>query len=114
VSTEHALLADLFRHEAGRLIALLTKRVGVARLDLVEDAVQDALVSAMRSWPLQGIPRNPSAWLHVAARNALSDRFRRAHFEVPGEVELERGEDADISFSSEASLQDELLNLIAY
>ena len=47
MSEENALLADLFRHEAGRLVAILTKRVGVSRLDIVEDAVQDALVSAM-------------------------------------------------------------------
>ncbi len=112
--TERALIEDLFRHEAGRLIAMLTKRVGARRLDVVEDAVQDALLSAMRAWPLQGIPRNPSAWLHVAARNALADRFRRAKFEVSGEMDVERGEDADMAFSSEAALQDELLNLIAY
>ncbi|HEY5808399.1 MAG TPA: DUF6596 domain-containing protein [Povalibacter sp.] len=114
MSDEHALLAGLFRHEAGRLVAILTKRVGPSRLDLVEDAVQDALVSAMRTWPLQGIPRNPSGWLHTAARNALTDRFRRAKFEVPGDVDLEPSTGADTAFSSEASLQDELLNLIAY
>ncbi|HEU4486707.1 MAG TPA: DUF6596 domain-containing protein [Povalibacter sp.] len=114
MSAEQALLADLFRHEAGRLVAILTKRVGAARLELVEDAVQDALVSAMRTWPLAGIPRNPAGWLHTAARNALTDRFRRARFEVPDESALERCEDADLTFSSEAWLQDELLNLIAY
>lgn len=109
-----ALIADLFRHEAGRLTAMLTKRVGAARLDYVEDAVQDALVSAMRSWPLHGVPRNPSGWLHVAARNALADRFRRARFELSGDLEIEPAEQADTTFSSEAALQDELLNLIAY
>lgn len=114
MSSDRALLADLFRHEAGRLIALLTKRVGAARLDLVEDAVQDALVSAMRSWPIHGIPRSPAGWLHVAARNALADRFRRARFEVPGEIDVELAQSPDSSFSSEAALQDELLNLIAY
>lgn len=114
MSDEHALLADLFRHEAGRLVAILTRRVGPSRLELVEDAVQDALVSAMRTWPLQGIPRNPTAWLHTAARNALADRFRRVKFEVPGETGLGHSEDADTTFSAEALLQDELLNLIAY
>jgi RNA polymerase sigma-70 factor (ECF subfamily) len=114
MSTEHALIADLFRHEAGRLTALLAKRVGASRLEMVEDAVQDALVSAMRTWPLQGTPRNPAGWLHAAARNALMDRLRRARFEVPGDVETELTQAADTSFSTEAALQDELLNLIAY
>lgn len=114
MNAEQHLLDDLFRHEAGRLVALLTKRVGASRLDIVEDAVQDALVSAMRTWPLQGIPQNPPAWLHVSARNALANRFRRAKFEVPAEMDLERGAEADTTFSSEAALQDELLNLIVY
>ncbi|MFL6548880.1 MAG: RNA polymerase sigma factor [Povalibacter sp.] len=114
MTPEHTLLSDLFRHEAGRLTAILTKRVGAARLDIVEDAVQDALLSAMRTWPLQGIPANPAGWLHVAARNALADRFRRSRFEVPGDMHVEQAEQADTRFSSESALQDELLNLIAY
>ena len=114
MSDEQTLIADLFRHEAGRLIALLTKRVGAARLDVVEDAVQDALLSAMRRWPLQGVPHSPSGWLYVAARNALMDRMRRARFETPVEIEPASALETDLSFSSEATLQDELLNLIAY
>src|SRR5690349_6744031 len=78
-----ALVADLFRRESGRLIALLANRVGVSRIDLVEDAVQDALVSAMRSWSINSVPGNPSGWLYTAARNALLDRLRRARFEAP-------------------------------
>ncbi len=114
MSDAHTLLADLFRREAGRLVAMLTRRVGTARIDLVEDAVQDALIAAMRTWPLQGIPRNPPAWLHTAARNALTDRLRRARFEVPTEVESSAEKASDTSFPGEEALQDELLNLIAY
>ncbi len=66
------LVADLFRRESGRLIALLTSRVGVARIDMVEDAVQDALVSAMRHWSINSVPDRPAAWLYTAARNALN------------------------------------------
>ncbi len=80
------LVADLFRHESGRLIALLANRVGVARIDMVEDAVQDALISAMRNWSINTVPTNPSAWLYTAARNALTDRLRRARFEIPAEI----------------------------
>lgn len=110
----HELVADLFRHESGRLIALLTRRVGAARLDTVEDAVQDALVAAMRNWPLHGVPRNPSGWLFTVSRNALTDRLRRARFESPRGFELEIVQEDDKSFSREAALDDDLLNLIAY
>ena len=114
MTDSHALVADLFRHESGRLIALLTRRVGAKRLDIVEDAVQDALLAAMRSWPLRGVPANPQAWLYTAARNALFDRLRRARFELPAEFAAEPSQQDDLSFNSEAALQDDLLNLIVY
>ncbi len=109
-----ALVADLFRRESGRLIALLASRVGVARIDLVEDAVQDALVSAMRNWSIHTVPDNPAGWLYTAARNALTDRLRRSRFEVPKEIEPGLATDADNSFSAEAAFDDELLRLIAF
>jgi RNA polymerase sigma-70 factor (ECF subfamily) len=113
-SNAHGLVADLFRRESGRLIALLANRIGVARIDLVEDAVQDALISAMRNWSINTVPTNPSAWLYTAARNALTDRLRRARFEVPAEITHEPAADADHSFSAEGAFNDELLRLIAF
>jgi predicted RNA polymerase sigma factor len=59
-----AVDAHFFRHEYGRLVALLTRRVGVQYLELVEDAVQEALLAAVESWSTQEIPENPSAWLY--------------------------------------------------
>jgi DNA-directed RNA polymerase specialized sigma24 family protein len=67
----------LFRHESARILAALTRVLGVARLDLAEDAVQDALVAAMRHWPYRGVPDNPGAWLMRAARNRALDLLRR-------------------------------------
>lgn len=108
------LVADLFRRESGRLIALLANRTGVARIDMVEDAVQDALVSAMRNWSINAVPANPSAWLYTAARNALTDKLRRARFEVPEEFTQAPAAEADHSFSAENAFNDELLRLIAF
>lgn len=108
------LVADLFRRESGRLIALLANRVGVARIDMVEDAVQDALVCAMRSWAINSVPNNPSAWLYTTARNALTDRLRRSRFEVPKEITEQIVTDADDSFEAEAAFDDEQLRLIAF
>lgn len=90
-----AFVADLFRRESGRLCAVLAAQVGPARIDAVEDAVQDALVAAMRRWPVAGVPRNPAGWLYRSARNALVDRLRRARFEaaLPDE-DLQRALDA--------------------
>lgn len=59
------------------MVAYLTRIVGLARLDLAEDVVQDALCRAMETWPMQGLPDNPSAWLMRVARNRAIDLLRR-------------------------------------
>lgn len=109
----HALAEDLFRRESGRLIALLTRRVGAARIEWVEDAVQDALAAAMRTWSRE-VPARPAAWLYTAARNALLARIQRTRLEVSGTESVEIAEEADESFPSEAAFNDDLLRLIAY
>ena len=64
-----AIEAHFFRHEYSRLVAVLTRRVGVRYLELVEDAVQAALLSAVESWATTQVPENPSAWLYRVAHN---------------------------------------------
>ena len=48
-------------------------------LDLAEDAYQDACLAALETWPRDGVPTNPGAWLTTAARNKAMDRVRREH-----------------------------------
>jgi len=72
------LKGPLFRHIAGMITAQLVRRLGPNRLDLAEDAVQDAMVDALRTWPFQGVPDAPQAWLQRAAWNRAIDRLRRS------------------------------------
>ncbi|PYP39127.1 MAG: sigma factor, ECF subfamily protein [Gemmatimonadetes bacterium] len=67
----------LFRHEAGRMTASLTRLFGVQNFALVEDVVQDAFCRALEIWKLRGVPPNPSAWLMTTARNRALDVIRR-------------------------------------
>ena len=67
----------LFRREAGRIVAALTRIFGVHNLQLAEDVVQDALCRALEVWKFQGYPENPSAWLMTTARNRALDVLRR-------------------------------------
>jgi RNA polymerase sigma-70 factor (ECF subfamily) len=46
-------------------------------LSVAEDAVQDACAQALRTWPSDGMPANPGAWLTTVARNRALDRLRR-------------------------------------
>jgi RNA polymerase sigma-70 factor (ECF subfamily) len=70
------LLDHLFRRSAGRLVSALTRVLGIDRLDLAEEVVQDALLKALQTWPFQGVPDNPEAWLYRVARNRALDVLR--------------------------------------
>ena len=67
----------LFRHEAGRMVATLTRIFGVHNLALAEDVVQDAFCRALEVWKFRGLPENPSAWLMATAKNRALDVLRR-------------------------------------
>ena len=67
-------LDRIWRDEWGRLLALLVGQF--RRLDLAEDALADAFEAATRTWPRDGIPANPAAWLLTAARRRAIDRIR--------------------------------------
>jgi RNA polymerase sigma factor (sigma-70 family) len=59
------------------MVSYLTRIFGLGRLDLAEDVVQDTLCRALETWPIHGLPDNPSAWLMRVARNRAIDLLRR-------------------------------------
>jgi RNA polymerase sigma factor (sigma-70 family) len=67
-----------FRHEFGRLVAVLSRRFGMHRVELCEDAVQTALLRAVQSWPQRELPDDKSAWLYRVAVNEVLGVLRRA------------------------------------
>lgn len=68
-------IARVFRDESGRCIATLVRILG--DIDLAEDAVQEAFVTAAQRWTVDGLPPNPGAWITTTARNRAIDRIRR-------------------------------------
>jgi RNA polymerase sigma-70 factor (ECF subfamily) len=72
-----------FRAESGRALATLTRLLG--DLSAAEDAVQDAFVEALRTWPDRGVPDRPGAWITTTARNRALDRARRELRRTPKE-----------------------------
>lgn len=90
VSTDlPTLVDDLFRHRYSHMVAGLCRVLGPSRLDLVEDVVQEALIRALRSWPADGVPQNPEAWVFRVARNLALDSLRRQRVAARVEGELE-------------------------
>ena len=70
-----AAVERAFREERAAVLATLIRHVG--DFQLAEDAVQDAFASAVATWPRDGVPGNPGAWLTTAARRRAIDRLRR-------------------------------------
>lgn len=66
----------VFRDVHGAAVATLIRVFG--DISLAEDAVQDAFVAAMASWPRTGTPTNPTAWIVTTARNRAIDVLRRS------------------------------------
>jgi RNA polymerase sigma factor (sigma-70 family) len=71
------VVEHLFRHESGKMVAILTRIFGLDHLALAEDVVQEALARALQTWPFYGVPQNPSAWIMRASRNLALDAVRR-------------------------------------
>jgi len=113
------LIDHLFRHESGKLIAILTKIFGPVNLELAEDVVQDTLLKALDHWKFHGIPDNPSAWLFTAARNKALDVIRRERYkkEFAGELSVllksEYSAGTTLNFLiNENEIQDEQLRMM--
>lgn len=85
------------RYSYGRILSYLA--ADWRDLEAVEDALSDALVSALESWPKKGIPDKPEAWLLMVARRRLMDRIRR-------ERVSEKAYSALIAMSEEAQHMD--------
>lgn len=95
------------------MVSHLARLLGPAYLDLAEESVQTAMVRALQSWPQQGIPENPPAWLFRVARNAAIDAVRRNRLQqgIAGDLSESPSEppgDADL----EEELRDDELRMI--
>ena len=71
------LLDHLFRQQAGRMVARLTRLLGPSYVTLAEETVQEALLRALQTWPQDGIPDNPTGWLFRVAHNLAIDSVRK-------------------------------------
>lgn len=89
----------LFRHEAGRLVAALTRIFGVHNLELAEDVAQHAFCRALEVWKAHGVPESPSAWLLTTARHRALDLLRRERTARVFAPELSRLLDSEVELA---------------
>jgi RNA polymerase sigma-70 factor (ECF subfamily) len=113
------IVEHLFRQEAGKITSALTGSFGLRNLELIEDAVQEALLKALRLWSYGNIPPNPPAWLMQVARNHALDNLRRGtrwhekEEEIARQHQLSELPEAEPIFADEEIKDDQLRMIFA-
>lgn len=110
-----ALPEHYFRHESGRLVSILSRRFGVHRVEICEDAVQTALLRAVQSWSQRGLPNDKSAWLYRVALNEVLGALRRERrTDTSGDTADERAAEtgADEAVYLENEVRDDQLRML--
>ncbi len=111
-----ALVESVFRQESGRIIATLIRLSG--SFDRAEEAMQEALISALASWPQKGVPNNPGAWITAVAHRKLIDSVRRENTRtekedsISYEIELSQHRKHEPSDDASMNYPDDRLRLI--
>ena len=111
------IVDHLFRHQSGKMIAVLTRIFGMHNLEMIEDVVQESFLRAIHTWTFKQLPENPAGWLMQVARNRAIDIIRRQkHFqqysqELASELQQET-EHTVQQFFGEAEIADSQLRMI--
>jgi len=112
----HRAILSVWRIEQPRLITRLARLL--RDVTLAEDLTQDALVAALETWPLTGVPERPGAWLMTTVKNRALDHLRRRrmrerrHQIFGGDTEEQEPFTADLESAVDDNIGDELLRLI--
>lgn len=114
-----AVLEQLYKAQAARLLAVLVRLFGPQNLDLAEDVLQEAFQRALLAWKAQGVPDNPAAWIMRAARNQAVDaiRKRRTRERFSEDLRYELESDWTLGYTverefSEPRIRDDQLRMI--
>lgn len=106
-------IEDIYRAHSRKVLATLIRLLG--DFDRAEEALQDAFAEAARTWPSEGIPRNPFAWLVSAGRFRAIDHLRRQVRFAAAVPDIEDSlyrEGDDLEFGDMALIEDDVLRLI--
>ena len=106
----HRTIERVARESYGRLVAYLSAHTH--DLASAEDALSNALVSALSHWPQDGVPQNPEAWLMTAARRSIIDVVRREKVALASEPTLKFLTESSTETTLSTQFPDERLKLL--
>ncbi|HUQ96784.1 MAG TPA: DUF6596 domain-containing protein [Chitinophagaceae bacterium] len=73
------IIPHLFRTEFRKIAAVLCKAFGIGHVEMAEDIASETFLSALETWPYNGVPDNPTAWLYTVAKNKARNHVKRDH-----------------------------------
>lgn len=77
MSKKQTSLKNLFQEEFSKMVAVISKLFGLQHIELAEDIVSETFLLASETWGINGVPKNPTAWLYVVAKQKARYHFRR-------------------------------------
>src|SRR6266536_6100725 len=77
MGNEYESLKHLFQQEFSKMVAVISKLVGLQHIEIAEDIVSETFLQATETWGIKGIPQNPTAWLYAVAKQKTLYHFRR-------------------------------------
>src|SRR5260370_20373516 len=106
----HRTIERIARESYGRLVAYLSSHT--RDVSGAEDALSEALIAALTTWPRDGVPRSPEAWLLTTARHSLIDIIRHQQVVLAGEPTLLLLRENPTETTLETKFPDERLKLL--
>ena len=106
----HRIIERVARESYGRLVAYLS--ANTRDVASAEDALSNALVSALTAWPRDGVPQNPEAWLLTTARHSFIDQVRHRQVAEASEPTLKLLREDSMEMTLSAEFPDERLKLL--
>jgi len=77
--------------EYRKIVSVLSKRFGFDQIEIAEDIASETFLTAAQSWPINGLPENPVAWLYLVAKNKSKNYLQRnSVFELKIRPELKK------------------------
>lgn len=110
------LIDHLFRHQSGKMVAVLSHIAGLQQIQLVEDIVQDTFMTALQHWKIKGVPDEPVAWLMQVAKNKAVDLLRRLNYHsryVQSQVAFNPSDEVAVFFHEQEMSDSELRMIFA-
>ncbi len=111
---EELRLAEIFKTEYSKLIAVLCQFYGVKEIQIAEDIVSETFLTAMKTWAHNGVPNKPGAWLRTVAKNKLWDLHKRNKVYISNilpKIESEKASDPWKEISAEV-IEDSQLKMM--